>query len=795
MELASATQIERRPGATSSATVVGDRLRWGLSAAGYLDPKVFRFFHRHGVSLCSGFGMTEGTGGLTMTPPDDYVEDSVGVPLPGVKVRFGDDRRAADRRPLHRPLPARGRRRPAAWRSTTTDSRRLLAGHRRPVPRNAGRPPGDRRPDQGHLQEQPRARPSPRAWSSRCSSSVPGIKRTFLAGDGRSYNTLLIVPDDQDDVLQRADQRRGPPRVLPADRHRRPTATWPPTSAWSTSRSWTGTSAPDKGELTPKGSYRRKAIEAEFRRGDRRAVPVQRAAPGRGRLAGAHPPLVLPRPGRARGRRSSVGPRGPGQQRDRPHAGDRRRAADGRVRIGDLEYRLAGTGHRPGPAGPPAAAVDGQPPADRLRPLPHGLGHRPGALLRTGLPAANRDGRRGPARRTPAGSTASWRGGRPLPAGAVRRPARPRWQAVVDLDARTGARRARGRARSSAAASRPWPTTRTRRCAAAPTRSWCWTSRCPTTSATCRPSSSRARPFLDDESFARHQPARHRAAPAAGLAPAPALLPRRSWPGRPPKRTRRLFEDLFRLLADFGRFHPEFYGPIREELVSWILHDADPELAAGARARVRTLAAWFEDQAAGRLRRTSIRRPGPGKIVFQEGLGPKRGRAPAEVLVGTTFLQAVAAAGLRGRGPVAGRDRPRRHLGLAHHLPLRGLALPREHQHHAAGKHFDLQVIIRQDFDQDHRPRHDLLVHRPARLPLRHAGAAQLRLLPARTGRPVHGLRQRPDGVGEDPRVQRRPRARHRPAQPHALAPADGAGHDAWSCAAGATAGGASSPG
>jgi hypothetical protein len=34
---------------------VGDRLRWGLSAAGYLDPRVFRFFQRHGVALCSGF--------------------------------------------------------------------------------------------------------------------------------------------------------------------------------------------------------------------------------------------------------------------------------------------------------------------------------------------------------------------------------------------------------------------------------------------------------------------------------------------------------------------------------------------------------------------------------------------------------------------------------------------------------------------------------------------------------------------------------------------------------------------
>jgi len=42
--------------------VVGDRLRWGLSAAGHLDPAVFRFFQRHGVELCSGFGMTEAVG-------------------------------------------------------------------------------------------------------------------------------------------------------------------------------------------------------------------------------------------------------------------------------------------------------------------------------------------------------------------------------------------------------------------------------------------------------------------------------------------------------------------------------------------------------------------------------------------------------------------------------------------------------------------------------------------------------------------------------------------------------------
>jgi acyl-CoA synthetase (AMP-forming)/AMP-acid ligase II len=64
--------------------IIGDRLRWGLSAAGYLDPAVFRFFQRNGVDLCSGFGMTEATGGITMTPPGAYVDGTVGIPLPGI---------------------------------------------------------------------------------------------------------------------------------------------------------------------------------------------------------------------------------------------------------------------------------------------------------------------------------------------------------------------------------------------------------------------------------------------------------------------------------------------------------------------------------------------------------------------------------------------------------------------------------------------------------------------------------------------------------------------------------------
>ena len=71
--------------------ITGENLKYGLSAAGYLDPDVFRFFQSNGINLLSGYGMTEATGGITMTPIDDYQPDSVGVPLPGIQLTLADD--------------------------------------------------------------------------------------------------------------------------------------------------------------------------------------------------------------------------------------------------------------------------------------------------------------------------------------------------------------------------------------------------------------------------------------------------------------------------------------------------------------------------------------------------------------------------------------------------------------------------------------------------------------------------------------------------------------------------------
>ncbi|HYK92243.1 MAG TPA: GNAT family N-acetyltransferase [Acidobacteriota bacterium] len=179
-------------------SVVGDRLRWGVSAAGYLDPKVFRFFHRFGVDLCSGFGMTEATGGVTMTPSGEYVDGTVGIPLPGIHVRFGvqgeleiagpyvaryiDEKDGVNLPPQD---PAQD-----YWLATGDLFKVHPGGYLEIIDRikdiyknNRGQTVAPRRVE-------------------RKFEGVPGIRRVFLVGDRRDSNVLLIVPDRQDRVLQ-----------------------------------------------------------------------------------------------------------------------------------------------------------------------------------------------------------------------------------------------------------------------------------------------------------------------------------------------------------------------------------------------------------------------------------------------------------------------------------------------------------------------------------------------------------------------------------------------------------------
>ena len=71
--------------------VTGGELKWGLSAAGFLPSEVFEFFPKYNITLMSGFGMTEATGGISMTPPGEYFTNSLGKELPGIEMKVADD--------------------------------------------------------------------------------------------------------------------------------------------------------------------------------------------------------------------------------------------------------------------------------------------------------------------------------------------------------------------------------------------------------------------------------------------------------------------------------------------------------------------------------------------------------------------------------------------------------------------------------------------------------------------------------------------------------------------------------
>jgi long-subunit acyl-CoA synthetase (AMP-forming)/predicted GNAT family acetyltransferase len=239
------------------ASVTGGRLRWGLSAAGHLDSDVFVFFQRHGIELLSGFGMTEATGGITMTPPHHYKRGTVGVPLPGIEARRGDDGELLARGPY------------------------MMLGYDDP-----DEPPRDYEKEwfgTGDLVEQDRdgyftivdrkkdiyknvkGQTIAPAKIENMFTEFDEIKRVFLVGDGKEYNTLMIYPN--------YDAAGGKlARMTPEDLR-----DYMSSFVVSVNRFLSAYErivdfellprffSEEKGELTPKGSFVRRVVERNFR--------------------------------------------------------------------------------------------------------------------------------------------------------------------------------------------------------------------------------------------------------------------------------------------------------------------------------------------------------------------------------------------------------------------------------------------------------------------------------------------------------------------------------------------------
>ena len=171
-------------------------------AAGFLDPKIFRFFQRYGVELCSGFGMTEATGGITMTPPGDYSENSTGLPLPGIQTRLKENgelelsghylaKYLEDAGPDDIiPYPDVDN----YWLPTGDIFKIHEGGHHEII---------DRVKD---IYKNNKGQTVAPGMIENKFVGVPGINRTFLVGDARAYNALLISPENSDPIIEAAEK-------------------------------------------------------------------------------------------------------------------------------------------------------------------------------------------------------------------------------------------------------------------------------------------------------------------------------------------------------------------------------------------------------------------------------------------------------------------------------------------------------------------------------------------------------------------------------------------------------------
>ena len=237
--------------------VVGERLNVGLSAAGYLDPSVFRFFQRYGVDLNSGFGMTEGTGGLLMTPPGRYREDSLGVPLPGTEARLADDGELLVRGAYVTPGYMDPEHDAAAW----TADRWLKTGDVMEQDADGFFRIVDRKKD---IFKNVKGETIAPQRVERLFSEIEAVKRFVLIGDHRPFNTGLIVPNLD---VSRPDLRAMDPEEL--HEYFRPHVVTANRFLAPFERVVDFAVLPrdfdaERGELTPKGTLRRRNIESAF---------------------------------------------------------------------------------------------------------------------------------------------------------------------------------------------------------------------------------------------------------------------------------------------------------------------------------------------------------------------------------------------------------------------------------------------------------------------------------------------------------------------------------------------------
>ncbi len=670
---------------------VGERLHWGLSAAGYLDPKVFHFFNRHGVDLCSGFGMTEATGGITMTPPGEYFDNSVGIPLPGVSTRFSQEGELLISGPyVGRYLDED----PSETASTVEDGEYWL-------------PTGDlfQRHPNGHFEMVDRLKDiykntkgqtiAPRRIEQRF-TDVPGIKRTFLVGDGRAYNVLLIVPDHTDPIIQ----------GTATEEHIREYFRQIVTAVNEDLASYervVNFAILDRdfevalGELTAKGSYRRRAIEQHFARiidDLYRKMETELEVSGlRVRIPrwffrdlGVVEDDILVADGGLLNRRRNL------------FLAVSRGEADSVVRVGDLQYYVPDPEIDLGLFTRQPRLWVGNPALTAFCPCREGWDVPLQAISpQVGLPDGNTgvdSNRLGQAALSlPLVNKQRLKKVHVLSAQALFGRGVTSIHAVEQLNEllEDSDDRVAGVIQRRLEALARHPDIKTRAIAY---RSLLLDEPIQDYSRVFPAFIQSGLPFLDEESIESIAKADFEQRRLEALRQRLHVYRTQlHWPAN--ELVREQFKNLLKLLVNFARYHPEGYGAVREELAAWVLHRVDPELSAAAEAYFDEMARWCTVL----LSRESEDIDWALKVTFEDGLSGGEIEILKRVLFGTTMLKQAI---------MLTFDEPGFDI---HEVPAGGIWVTRVVSRHQyiryrvtvnsiSGKHFDLQLILREDLDE-----------------------------------------------------------------------------------------------